>query len=260
MSDLDDALQLADAADRVTMSHYLDPALQVRQKADDTPVSEADTMTERTLRDMLAHTHPEDRILGEELGGDRLAHPGREWIIDPIDGTANYIRGVPVWATLVALAVDGVVTVGVASAPAVGRRWWAQAGGGAWVQDVRGGDPRRIHVSDVDDLTSAYLSYNGFSYWQEAGKQDALLRLIAHTGRNRAFGDFWGYMLVAEGAIDLAGEWGLAPYDMAAVDIIVREAGGTFTGMDGIPGVWQGSALASNGRIHQAACDVIAAE
>ena len=259
MTDLEFAHHLADLADAITVPLFRSPHLAVRQKLDLTPVSEADTGAERAIRDAVAEAYPTDTLLGEEFGGERERRSGREWIIDPIDGTANFVRGVPIWATLVALAVDGVPTVGVVSAPALGRRWYAATGHGAYVVDDTAATgtasvkPRRIHVSDVDRLDEAFLSYNGHGYWDEAGKQAALHRLIDATGRNRAFGDFWGYTLVAEGAIDVAGEWGVAPYDLAALDVIVREAGGSFSDLAGTPGIWGGSALASNGRIHEAA-------
>lgn len=265
MTDLDFALVLADIADAITVPLFRTPTLEVRQKADSTPVSEADTGAERAIRLAIAERFPDDTILGEEMGGSSIRSTGREWIIDPIDGTANFVRGVPVWGTLIALAIDGVPTVGVVSAPALSRRWYAAADQGAFVIDHTASEPgapaspRRIHASTTPALSDAFLSYNGFSYWQAAGKQDALLRLIEATGRNRAFGDFWGYMLVAEGAIDLAGEWGVAPYDLGALDVIVREAGGRFTAMDGQPGIWGESALASNGIIHADAVSTIAA-
>ncbi len=264
MNDLEFAHHLADLADAITVPLFRDPALAVRQKADQTPVSQADLEAETAIRTAITTRFPDDVVLGEEFGGGTRQRSGREWIIDPIDGTANFVRGVPIWGTLVALAIDGVPSVGVVSAPALGRRWFAAAGEGAFVLESATGQgdghepqARRIHVSRTPALNEAFLSYNGFSYWQQAGKTDALLRLIDATGRNRAFGDFWGYMLVAEGAIDLAGEWGVEPYDLAALDVIVREAGGSFSAMDGTPGIWGGSGLATNGAIHSDALATI---
>lgn len=260
MTDLAFALSLADIADAVTVPFFRSPDLSVRTKADLSPVSEADTATEQAIRAAISERFPDDAIFGEEFGGFSSARTGREWIIDPIDGTANFVRGVPIWGTLISLVIDGVPEIGVVSCPALGRRWFAAAGQGAHViESVMGhdGTPRRIHVSSVDNLADAYLSFNGFSYWQSAGKQNELIELIDATERDRAIGDFWAYMLVAEGVIDIVGEWGVQPYDLGAVDIVVREAGGCFTGMDGTPGIWGGSALASNGLIQDAALDIV---
>jgi histidinol-phosphatase len=172
-------------------------------------------------------------------------------VIDPIDGTKNYVRGVPVWATLIALLADDEPVLGVVSAPALGRRWWAAQGAGAWTS-VAGGEPRRITVSQVADLADASLSYASLDGWRDIGRRDALISLTDRVWRTRAYGDFWSYMLVAEGAVDLAAEPELSLWDMAAVAAVVVEAGGRFTGLNGRDGVHEGNAAASNGVLHEA--------
>ena len=221
--DLTLALAMADEADRMTVAHALRHDLRVETKPDMTPVTEADQATERLLRDMLAAQRPDDAIVGEEYGGD--AATGRRWILDPIDGTKNYVRRVPVWATLIALADDSGIQVGVVSAPALGRRWWAARGHGAWTVGPESPQPRRITVSSVATLADASLSYSDEEGWD----RDALDELTSRVWRTRAYGDFWSHMLVAEGAIDIAAEVGLAVYDFAALVPVVEEAGGSFT-------------------------------
>lgn len=257
---------LADAADQITMDRYGRADLFVTEKLDHTPVSEADQATEEALRTQLRRARPQDAIYGEEYGGDELAHDAtapRRWILDPIDGTKNYVRGVPVWATLIGLAVrdpqtgTDEVVVGVVSAPALGRRWWAAKGGGAWVS-VGGGEPRLLAVSDVADLAEASISYASLGGWGE--RREQFLGLLERAARTRAYGDFWSYMLVAEGAVDLAAEPELELYDMAALVPIVTEAGGRFTSVEGEAGPWGAGAVASNGRLHDAALRVLASE
>ena len=281
--DLALALRLADAADAISAARFRSGDLHVSMKPDRTHVTDADQAVERAIRELVAAERPDDTFFGEEYGDDAatspadsaggdatddaaphapaptgdpstdapataaLARPGRQWIVDPIDGTANFLRGVPVWATLVALVVDGVPVVGVASAPAMGRRWWASRGAGAWSSDRPG---ERLLVSGVRELGDASLSYNGLEYWREAGRLDQLLGLTERVWRTRAYGEFWSYVMVAEGALDVAGEDGLAPYDMAALQVVVEEAGGSFSSLDGAPGPWHGSALATNGLLH----------
>jgi histidinol-phosphatase len=172
--------------------------------------------------------------------------------VDPIDGTKNFVRGVPVWATLIALMIDDEVVVGCVSAPQLNRRWWASAGGGAWTgRSLLNASPCR--VSDVARLDDASLSYSSLSGWDERDRLEDFLALSRRCWRTRAYGDFWSYMLLAEGAVDLAAEPELKIYDMAALDVIVREAGGRFTSLDGTPGPHGGNALASNGRLHDQA-------
>ncbi len=221
--DLTLALAMADEADRLTVGQALRLDLRVETKPDMTPVTEADQATERLLRDMLAAQRPDDSIVGEEYGGD--AESGRRWILDPIDGTKNYVRRVPVWATLIALADDSGIHVGVVSAPALGRRWWAARGHGAWTIGPESPQPRRIQVSSVASLADASFSFSDHKAWDRR----TLDELTNRVWRTRAYGDFWSHMLVAEGAIDIAAEIGLALYDFAALVPVVEEAGGSFT-------------------------------
>jgi histidinol-phosphatase len=246
--DLRLARDLADMAHVVAMDRFRAQDLQVETKPDRTPVTDADRAVEQALRAALRESRPGDAILGEEYGGERVA--GRQWILDPIDGTANFLRGVPVWGTLVALAVDGRPVVGAVGAPALGRQWWGAQGEGAWTVDSIGGPARRLAVSGVRELTDASFSYNSLKGWQEEGRAEDLLRLADCVWRTRAYGEFWSYLLVAEGALDVAAEFDLKPYDMAALVPIVEEAGGRFTAVSGEPGPWSGSALVTNGHLH----------
>nr|WP_210481804.1 inositol monophosphatase family protein [Naasia sp. SYSU D00948] len=232
----------------LSMERYRALDLRVETKPDRTPVTDADQAVEQALRAALRESRPDDAILGEEYGGDRA--PGRQWILDPIDGTANFLRGVPVWGTLVALAVDGRPVVGAVGAPALGRQWWGALGEGAWTTDARGAEPRRLEVSGIRELSDASLSYNSLKGWQEEGRADDLLRLSDCVWRTRAYGDFWSYLLVAEGALDVAAEFDLRPYDIAALIPIVEEAGGRMTSVAGDAGPWGGSALATNSHLH----------
>ncbi len=246
--DLRLARDLADMAHVLCIERYRALDLRVETKPDRTPVTDADQAVEQALRAALRESRPDDAILGEEYGGDRA--PGRQWILDPIDGTANFLRGVPVWGTLVALAIDGRPVVGAVGAPALGRQWWGAAGEGAWTTESPGAQPRRLSVSGVRELSDASLSYNSLKGWQDEGRAEDLLRLAEGVWRTRAYGDFWSYLLVAEGALDIAGEFDLHPYDMAALIPIVEEAGGRFTSLAGAPGPWGGSALATNSHLH----------
>ena len=252
--DLSLAHELADAADAISATRFRALDLEVTTKPDRTPVTDADRAVERAIRGRLAAVRSEDSILGEEFGTEGSS--SRQWIIDPIDGTANYLRGVPVWATLIALAVDGIPTVGVVSAPALGKRWWAATGGGAWVRD--GDGERSIRVSAVSQLADASISYNSIQQWDAHGHLDQLVTLTRQVWRTRAYGDMWSYMMLAEGLIDVAGEYDLQPYDMAALVPIVEEAGGRFTSLTGEPGPWHGSALATNSLLHDAVLQVVA--
>lgn len=248
------ALRLADAADSVSLGRFRALDLKVETKPDLTPVSDADRAVEQVLRDVLETERPEDSILGEEFGV--TGSSSRRWVIDPIDGTKAFVRGVPVWATLIALMDGDDVLVGVASAPALGRRWWAASGLGAFTRDVDGSE-RQISVSAVSELQDAWLSYSTGNSWADVNLQDgfdALTRAVWHT---RAYGDFWSHLMVAEGCIDLAAEPVVEIYDVAALDVIVREAGGTFTGTDGEPGPQRRSVVTSNGLLHQAALNVL---
>ncbi|WP_102144679.1 histidinol-phosphatase [Mycobacterium hubeiense] len=253
MDDVALALQLADQADALTVDRFGAIDLHVDTKPDLTPVTDADRSVEAALRETLAAQRPEDPVLGEEYGGT-TTFSGRQWVIDPIDGTKNFVRGVPVWATLIALLLDGVPIVGVISAPALQRRWWAGAGGGAFAA-VAGGSTRRISVSSVADLASASLSFSSLSGWAKLGLRDRFIDLTDAVWRVRAFGDFLSYCLLAEGAVDIAAEPEVSLWDLAALDVVVREAGGTFTSLDGAAGPHGGSAVATNGLLHH---DVLA--
>ena len=249
--DLTLALSLADAADALALPRFEAHDFAVESKPDLTPVTEVDRAVEQLVSQRLADERPDDALLGEEFGS-RGSEGGRRWIIDPIDGTKNFVRGVPVWATLIGLYDGEEALVGVVSAPALGLRWWASAGGGAF-RSVRGGQAQRLGVSRVGDLADASVSYSSLSGWQERGLRDGLLGLFDDVWRTRAYGDFWSYMMVAEGVVEIAAEPELELYDMAALVPIVTEAGGTFTGLDGRSGPFGGDAIASNGLLHEAA-------
>ncbi|GAA4737203.1 histidinol-phosphatase [Amnibacterium soli] len=254
--DLALALRLADAADAQSIARFRAADLRIDTKPDRTPVTDGDTAVERAIREVLADQRPDDAILGEEYGGERA--PGRQWIVDPIDGTTNFLRGLPIWATLIALAVDGEPVVGVASAPALGRRWWAAIDHGAWAAALPDGEPERLATSGVRSLDDAFVSYNAIQGWDAAGWLEPLLALTRRSWRSRALGDFWSYVLVAEGQLDVAGEHDLKVYDIAALAPIVAEAGGRFSALDGRPGPWHGTALATNGPLHDEVLEVLA--
>lgn len=240
------AVDAARAAGRVALKYY-NAGFEIVLKPDATPVTQADREAERTIVEILGRAFPEHGFLGEEFGGSGNA--ATRWIIDPIDGTKNFVRGVPVWATLIALLDGPDPIIGVVSAPGLARRWWAERGGGAWASAL-GGAPRRLAVSRVASLADASLSYASIGAW--TASRDRFLALTRRVWRTRAYGDFWSYMLVAEGAVDVAAEPELSLWDMAALAPIVVEAGGRFTGLDGVPGVQQGNAAASNGLLHDA--------
>lgn len=253
-SGYDDDLRLAhviaDQVDSTTMARFKAQDLQVDTKPDTTPVTDADRRAEEIVRAQLARTRPRDAVVGEELPD--TGHGPRQWVIDPIDGTKNFVRGVPVWATLIALIDDGRPVLGVVSAPALGRRWWAAVGSGAWTGRSLAA-ASRLQVSQVSRLEDASLSYSSLSGWEERGRLEAFLDLTRSVWRTRAYGDFWSYVLVAEGAVDVATEPDLALHDMAALVPIVTEAGGRFTSLSGEPGPFGGSAIASNGLLHDQA-------
>jgi histidinol-phosphatase len=240
--DLALALELCDAADAITTERFRAHDLHVETKPDLTPVSEADRAVEAVIRDRLAGVHPDDAILGEEMGATGDAR--RRWIVDPIDGTKSYVRGVPVWATLLALESDGDPVVGVVSAPALGRRWWAAAGAGAFA------DGDRIHVSDVHALEDAQLCFANFRDWEPKGLGEPMLALAARVWRAVGFGDFWGHMLVAEGAAEAMIEPELALWDVAALRPIISEAGGRCTDLEGSPATGPGGCVTTNGHVH----------
>ncbi len=238
---------LADAVERVTMERFKAVDLRVETKPDLTLVSDADTAAEELIRTQLKRTRPRDAVEGEEF--ETTGHGPRRWVIDPIDGTHNFVRGVPVWATLIALVDNETSVLGLVAAPALGRRWWAAIGSGAWSGRSLT-SARRIHVSGVSSLADASLSYSSVRSWAGLGRQEAFLDLLDDCWRTRAYGDFWSYMLLAEGAVDIAAEPDLALYDMAALVPVVTEAGGRFTSLAGRDGPWGGNALATNGLLH----------
>jgi histidinol-phosphatase len=241
---------LADDADSLSTNRFRAMDLHVVNKPDLSPVTDADIAVEDGIRRTLSRARPRDAVLGEEQG--LTGHSQRRWVVDPIDGTKNYVRGVPVWATLIALMVDDEVVVGVVSAPMLQRRWWASKDGGAWTGRSLL-KATECHVSDVSRLEDASLSYSSIGEWEDRDQLEDFLALSRRCWRTRAYGDFWSYMLIAEGAVDLAAEPELGLHDMAALDVIVREAGGMFTGLDGTDGPLGVGALASNGRLHDAA-------
>ncbi|WP_199433993.1 histidinol-phosphatase [Qaidamihabitans albus] len=249
-ADLTLAGRLAEAADKITVARFRALDLQVSRKPDRTPVTDADTAVEDAIRELLAAERPADTVAGEERGGSATA-PGRIWVLDPIDGTKNFLRGAPVWATLIALVEDGTPVVGMVSAPLLGRRWWASAGGGAFSRDE--GGERRLSVSAVSDLADAYASTTDLGSWGEYRSREAYLAFVDACWETRAFGDFWQHCLVAEGAIDIAAEPIVNPWDVAAAQLLVTEAGGRFTDLTGAPRFDGGSALSSNGHLHDAA-------
>lgn len=245
---------LADQADGLALGRFRATDLTVTTKADHTPVSDADQAVEDLLRVSLGRSRPRDAILGEESGA--TGHGPRRWVLDPIDGTKNYVRGVPVWATLIALMDGDEPVVGVVSAPALGRRWWAALGSGAWTgRSLSAATPCR--VSAVGSLAEASLSYSSLSGWADQHRLPNFLELTRRVWRTRAYGDFWSHMLVAEGAVDLACEPEVSLWDLAAVAIVVTEAGGRFTDLAGRPGPAGGSAVSSNGPLHAAALDLL---
>lgn len=251
--DLALALAAAANADLVSLDRFKALDLVVSTKPDNTPVTDADQAVERIIRKTIEASRPTDHIFGEEMGSSSSEpgpQSGRQWIIDPIDGTAGFSRGIPIWGTLIALAMDGKPVVGVVSAPALGQRWWGGKGLGAWTQRSGDKEATALAVSNVQNLSDATFSYNSMVGWLDDGRAQALKSLVQSVWRARAIGDFWAYMLVAEGALDIAGEADLQPYDMAALVPIVEEAGGRFSSLDGHEGIWNGTALATNSFLH----------
>lgn len=251
MAGYDDDLRfahvLADAADDITTRRFRAMDLHVETKPDLTPVTDADHATEESLRNVLRRARPRDAIIGEESGKTGIGP--RCWVVDPIDGTKNYVRGVPVWATLIALMIGHEVVAGVVSAPALTRRWWAARGGGAWSGRSLT-KATRCRVSSVSKLEDASLSYSSLGGWEDQGRLDGFLALSRSVWRTRAFGDFWSHVLVAEGAVDVAAEPHVSLWDLAALQVIVEEAGGTFTDLNGSARPDGGSAVSTNGRLH----------
>ena len=232
------------------MGRFTADDLVVETKPDLTLVSDADRAAEALLRGQLSRARPRDAVVGEEAG--TTGRGPRRWMLDPIDGTHNFVRGVPVWATLIALLDEwDTPVVGLVAAPALGRRWWAAQGTGAWTGRSLT-SARRMSVSGVGRLADASVSYSSLAGWRELGRRQRFLDLLDACWRTRAYGDFWSYMLLAEGAVDIACEPELAIYDMAALVPIVVEAGGRFTSLDGVDGPHGGNAVATNGLLHDA--------
>jgi histidinol-phosphatase len=241
--DLAFAHELADLADSLSLPRFRAADLRVDEKPDLTPVSDADRAVEEALRAAITEQRPGEGFLGEEGGGEEA---DTRWVVDPIDGTRNFVRGIPIWATLVALERDGRALVGVASAPALGQRWWAARGEGAHRDDSR------IHVSAIRRIEDATFCYTSARDFQRKGLADRFFALAERSWVARGFGDFWMHMLVAEGAADAAVDGGLQRWDTAAVEVIVEEAGGRFSGLDGRTHEVGGPALSSNGLLHDA--------
>jgi histidinol-phosphatase len=254
--DLAFALYLADVADSISLPRFRSVDLVVETKPDLTPVTEVDRAVETAIRDRIAEGRPRDVVVGEEFGGSESeAEEGAgRWIVDPIDGTKNYVRGIPVWATLVAMERDGHIVASVVSAPALGRRWWGTRGRGAFAAAAgSGGDERRIAVSRVERLEDAQVMFGGLKAWKKSGMVEGLMDLVLRSWRARGFGDFWMHMLVAEGAAEVATEPEVSLWDLAAVKLIVEEAGGRFTDLRGRATPSGGSALSTNGLLHEEA-------
>ena len=251
MASFDDDLRLAhvlaDAADDISLKRFRALDLVVDTKPDLTPVTEADRSVEETLRGVLSRARPRDAVVGEEYGtsgdGDRV------WVIDPIDGTKNYMRGVPVWATLIALLEGGRPVVGLVSAPALSRRWWASRGGGAW-QGRNPSQASRCRVSEVSELSDASLSFSSLSGWEEQGRLESFLGLTRSVWRTRAYGDFWSHVMVAEGVVDVSAEPELSLWDAAPLPVILEEAGGRATSLNGGDFTDGGPLVCTNGILH----------
>ena len=253
-TDLELAFRLADEADAISLERFRSLDLLIETKPDLTPVSDADTAVEAALRATLQRERPADSVLGEEFGTSGVS--ARRWILDPIDGTKNYVRGVPVWATLIALAEQSEETsdhtvLGMVSAPALGMRWWAARGHGAWTA-AQLARPRRIYASKVATVGNCSVSFSEWNdpAWDTSNRRAGFTSLLEQCWRSRAYGDFWSHLLVAEGAIDVAVEPELSPWDMAALIPIVEEAGGRITALDGSSPMVGGNALSTNGPLH----------
>ena len=253
---VDAALGWCDAADEVALRHFRrDPV--IARKPDRTFVTEADTAIERLIRERVADAFPDHGVVGEELGSDGGGASVR-WFVDPIDGTHNYLRGIPLFATLLGVERDGELQAGIVSAPALGGRWYAWRGGGAWGAGPiagadRDGGARRLHVSAIDDLADAQVVYAGTRDLIASGAAPGFEGLLDTVWRERGFGDFWGYSLVAEGAAEVMVEVGLKMWDIAAPAVIVEEAGGQVTDFDGRRAFDGGTILATNGVLHERA-------
>ena len=245
-ADLDLARRIAKSADAVTMARFLAQDLVIETKPDASPVTDADKATEKCIREIIESERATDGIVGEEFGSD-ISGKDRYWVIDPIDGTKSFLRGLPVWSTLIALVESGEVVVGVVSSPALARTWFATKGGGAYTTFVNSnnGVPRKISVSKVNEIKHAHVGYSDFVGF--GSRLNGFQSIVNEAWRTRAVGDFWSHMLVAEGVMDVAIEPTLALWDMAPLDIVLREAGGTFSDLEGNAGPFGKSGLSTNG-------------
>jgi histidinol-phosphatase len=259
-AELEFALTLADIADEISLARYRALDLVITTKPDKSPVTDADKSVETAISSAIHGKYPNDGIVGEEFGtsGSRGSRD-RYWVIDPIDGTKNFLRGVPTWATLIALVENEDVVASVVSSPALYRRWYASVGGGAFVTEGASSAgspgetksvPRKLAVSKVSQISDASIAYSDFQGW--GARRTNFEKLLDGAWRTRGLGDFWSHMLVAEGAVDVAIEPSLALWDMAALDLIVREAGGKFSSLDGVDGPFGPNAISSNGALHSA--------
>jgi len=257
-AELSFAHDMADAVDVITASRFRATDLVVTTKADDTHVTEADTGAETTMRKLIADTRPDHAVLGEEEG--LIGDPNAEWqwVLDPIDGTANYVRGVPIWATLIALRHRERAVVALVSAPALQQRWWATAGGGAFTGALGDRSGSRIAVSAVASLADSFLGHSSTGGWFARGRGPQFVDLCERVWRSRGLGDFWMHCLVAQGSLDAAVEPVVSLWDLVAVDLIVQEAGGRFTDLDGRPGPDGGSAVSTNGILHDEVLSLLA--
>lgn len=249
--DLKLALELCDAADAISMARFRATDLRVETKPDMTPVTEADRAIEELIRSRLAATRPGDAIIGEELGAS--GHAARRWIVDPIDATKSFVRGIPIFGTLIALEENGEITLGAVSAPALKTRWWAQRGEGAYR------DGARIQVSSVSHLEDAQVCYASLEVWARGGRAQRVVELAKRSWRTRDYGDFWQHMLVAEGSVEVALEPVVSLWDIAAIKVIVEEAGGRFTDLSGVARADGGDAISSNGLLHDEVLSLITA-
>ncbi|GAA1152722.1 inositol monophosphatase family protein [Ornithinicoccus hortensis] len=238
---------LADAVERSTLDTFASPELRVEVTEDGTLVTDADRHTEELLRHQLQRTRPRDVVQGEQL--PTTGHGNRRWVLDPIHGTVNYVRGVPVWATLIGLLVDDAPVLGLVAAPSLARRWWAAIGSGAWTGRALT-RARRIHVADTSRLEHASVSYGDLSPWLDSPRRDGFLQVVDRAWRSRAYGEFWSHVLVAEGAADVALGPDLDVHQMTALAPIVTEAGGRFTDLEGTDGPFGDAGVSTNGLLH----------
>lgn len=243
---------LADIADEISMRYWRRSDTSVRSKADGTPVTQADEEIERVLRKEIAAAFPEHGVLGEEEG-EHTGTSGARWILDPIDGTKNFSWGIGVWGTLIALEVDEEIVAGVVSCPGLGERYSAGRGLGA----TRNGET--IRVSQTDDLSSARVAFTAIDTFAEQGRHEQFMRYITSSAHNRGIGDCYGHMLVASGCLDAMVEPRLSVWDLAPLIVIIEEAGGRFTDIDGNNTIYGRSVVSTNGRVHEAVLDVFRA-